>query len=52
MISGLVSGIAARVGGTLGGYFYLYFWQLPPQMISWMVPLSLLAVFIAAAIAR
>jgi Na+/melibiose symporter-like transporter len=48
MACGLLGGIGNGVTGTMNTYFYLYFWELPPQITAWLVVVSLPAALLGS----
>ncbi len=48
MACGLVGGMGNGITGTMNTYFYLYFWELPPQTTAWLIVVSIPAAFFGA----
>jgi len=48
MACGLVGGMGNGITGTMNTYFYLYFWELPPQTTAWLIVVSIPAALLGA----
>jgi GPH family glycoside/pentoside/hexuronide:cation symporter len=48
MACGLVGGMGNGITGTMNTYFYLYFWELPPQTTAWLIVASIPAALFGA----